>query len=63
MLCFLIPLKSAAVANDWERVCNIFEATLRSAYHQTDPDFRILVICHEKPILKGVYNRLDLVGA
>ena len=56
MLCFITALKSKAVASDWIRVCELFESTLRSAYNQTDPDFRIIVVCHERPDLKERYD-------
>lgn len=41
-------------------VCQLFENTLRSIFGQTDPDFRVLIVCHERPILRRAYdNRLE----
>lgn len=57
MLCFIIPFKSRMVSKDWIRDCNIFEDALFSAYNQIDPDIRIIVICHEKPLLTRAYDK------
>ncbi|MCM0594226.2 MAG: glycosyltransferase family A protein [Gloeotrichia echinulata DEX184] len=63
MLCFIIALKSKMVSNNWERVSKIFEASLRSAYQQIDPDFKIIVICHETPQLQGDYDeRVEFIN-
>ena len=62
MLCFIVPLKSAKTAVDWPRVCELFEGTLRSAYQQTDPDLRVVAVCHERPNLQGSYDeRVEFV--
>ncbi|MFB2923082.1 glycosyltransferase family 2 protein [Aerosakkonema funiforme] len=49
MLLFVIPLKSAKVSKSWELVCKLFERTLKSVCNQTSTDFRVVVVCHEKP--------------
>ena len=49
MLCFIIPLKSAKVSSSWELVSKLFERTIKSVCNQTIPDFRVIVICHERP--------------
>ena len=49
MLLFGIPLKSKKVSADWPRVEGLFNSTLRSIFNQTDPDFRVIVACHEVP--------------
>ena len=51
MLYFGIPLRSRQASNDWDRVTEFFNRTLWSVYNQTDPDFRIIVACHDIPIL------------
>ena len=57
MLCFIIPIKSKIVSKDWIRDCNIFEEALFSACNQIDPDIRIIVICHEKPLLSRACDK------
>ena len=57
MIYFLIPLMSKKVAKDWDTVSMLFNRTLWSCYNQTDPDFKILVACHEIPELIKKYDR------
>ncbi|MBH8551191.1 glycosyltransferase family 2 protein [Nostocaceae cyanobacterium CENA357] len=49
MLVFVIPLKSPQVSKSWERVTKLFERCIKSVCNQTSPDFRAIVVCHEKP--------------
>ena len=56
MLYFVIPLMSRKAANDWEMVSMLFNRTLWSCYNQTDPDFKILIACHEIPVLTKQYD-------
>jgi hypothetical protein len=56
LLAFIVALKSKQVSNDWDKVRLLFEATLASAYRQIDPDFRIIVVCHERPELEGRFD-------
>ena len=46
---FCIPLKSKRIGDDWSRVEEVFDRTLRSIFNQTDQDFTVLVACHETP--------------
>jgi hypothetical protein len=63
LLCFIIALKSKFVSNDWSKVSKLFEASLWSAYNQIDPDFRIIVVCHETPQLEKKYDeRVELIN-
>lgn len=56
MIYFGIRLQSKQVSKDWELVSELFNRTLWSVYNQTDPDFHIIVACHEIPILRHVYD-------
>lgn len=49
MLVFIIPLKSSKVSDSWEQVSKLFERTIRSVCNQTSSEFRVIVVCHEKP--------------
>ena len=49
MLAFVVPLKSAAASNSWDRVTRLVRRTLRSVCAQTCPDFRAVVACHDIP--------------
>ncbi|MEQ9359077.1 hypothetical protein [Coleofasciculus chthonoplastes] len=58
-----MALKSKAISTNWERVSGIFENSLRSAYNQIDPDFRIVVVCHETPKLQHSYDeRVEIIN-
>lgn len=56
MLYFVIPLMSKKAAKDWGMVSTLFNRTLWSCYNQTDPDFKIIVACHEIPELTKNYD-------
>ena len=56
MLLFVIPLKSKRVSKDWTLASKLFENCLYSVCNQIDPDFKIVVICHEKPNLRRTYD-------
>ena len=56
MITFGIPRRSAKASSDWEKVQMFFNRTLWSVYNQTDPDFRVIVACHEKPHLAHSYD-------
>ena len=49
MVCFLMALKSKRLAQDWRRTSRLCEASVRSALNQTDPDLKVILICHETP--------------
>jgi len=48
---FGIPLKARAVSKNWDWTVRDFNRTLASIYNQTNPNFRILVGCHDIPEL------------
>lgn len=56
MIYFGIPLRSKKASNDWDKVTEFFNRTLWSVYNQTDPDFRIIVACHDLPLLRHAYD-------
>lgn len=49
MLVFIVPLKSKEVSKSWNRVTNLFERTVRSICNQTSSNFRVVVVCHQRP--------------
>lgn len=53
---FAIPLRSRATAHDWNRVCQLLNHTLLSVLQQDDPDFSVLLACHEAPDIPVVAN-------
>ena len=49
MLTFIVPVKSKLVTADWDKFSQLFEQTLRSICNQIDQNFKVVVVCHEKP--------------
>lgn len=56
MFYFCIPLISKAASKNWEVVTELFNRTLWSCYNQTNKNFKILIACHDIPILNHVYD-------
>ncbi|MGB7442675.1 MAG: hypothetical protein WA919_16550 [Coleofasciculaceae cyanobacterium] len=61
MLVFIVPLKSAKVSKSWKYVCQIFERCVRSICSQTDSNFRVVVVCHEKPNIQFNHPHLHYI--
>jgi hypothetical protein len=49
MLVFIIPIKSAKISRDWSLTSRLFERCLRAICNQTAPNFRVVVVCNERP--------------
>jgi hypothetical protein len=49
MLVFIIPVKSPKIATSWLVLSQLFERSLRSICNQTSQEFRVIVVCNEKP--------------
>jgi hypothetical protein len=59
---FGIPLKARATAKNWDWTVRDFNRTLASVYNQTNPNFRILVGCHDIPdLLVSADDRLEFI--
>jgi hypothetical protein len=60
---FGIALVPRANARDWPLVEALLDLTLASVRAQTDPDFRVLLACHDRPRLRRDDPRVELVEA
>jgi hypothetical protein len=60
---FGIALVPRANARDWPLVEALLDLTLTSVRAQTDPDFRVLIACHDRPRLGWDDPRVELVEA
>ena len=56
MIYFGVTLRSKAASKNWAHVVADFNRTLYSIYRQTDPDFRVIVACHDLPELDREYD-------
>ena len=63
MLVFVVPLKSSSVSNSWEKVSQLFERCIKSICNQTSPNFKVIVVCHEIPIIKFSHINIEYVQA
>lgn len=61
MLVFIIPLKSPQVSKSWTKVCQIFNRTIQSICNQSIGEFRVLVVCSEKPNIKFNHNFITYI--
>jgi len=61
MLVFVIPLKSVKFSQSWERVCALFERTLKSVCSQTSSNFRVIVVCNEKPSIDFNHPHIEYI--
>lgn len=50
MIVFIVPLRSAQTVNSWEFVSKLFERCIKSVCQQTSPQFKVVVVCHERPL-------------
>jgi len=58
MLVFVIPLMSPKVAKSWEHACKLLERTVKSVCNQTSSNFRVVVVCNEKPNIEFNHDHL-----
>jgi hypothetical protein len=49
MLVFIIPVKSAVISSNWGRFSCLFERCIKSICNQTSNNFKVVVVCNEKP--------------
>jgi hypothetical protein len=49
MIVFVVPLMSPKVANSWQRVSQLFERSIQSICNQTSSNFKVVVVCNQKP--------------
>ena len=61
MITFLVPVKSSRVSKSWDLFSNLFERTLKSITNQTSDNFRVVVICHEKPITDFEHPNVEYI--
>ena len=61
MIVFLVPLKSASISRSWDLTKKLLETTLQSICNQDCNDFRVLVICHEKPNISFSHPFLEYI--
>ena len=61
MLVFVVPLKSEQVSKSWDKVSQLLERTLKSICNQTSSQFQVVVVCHEKPLVRFSHPAIEYV--
>ena len=61
MLVFVIPLKSPEASQNWQQVSRLCERTLRSVCAQSCPDFRVFLVCNQRPALNFNHPALTII--
>lgn len=61
MLTFVVPVKSERVSSNWSNFCKLFEGTLKSICNQTDENFKVVVVCHEKPEIDFTHKNVHYI--
>ncbi|NMF66709.1 glycosyltransferase family 2 protein [Brasilonema octagenarum] len=61
MLVFVIPLKSPQASKSWELVTKLFERCIKSVCHQTSSNYRVIVVCHQKPKIEFDHPHLTYI--
>jgi hypothetical protein len=61
MLVFIIPVRSPKVSKSWETVSKLFERCIQSVCHQTSSNFRVFVVCNERPKIEFNHPNLTYI--
>ena len=61
MLVFIIPVKSPQLSKSWDHVSKLFERCIRSVCNQTSANFRVIVVCHEKPQIEFSHPHITYI--
>lgn len=62
MLVFIVPLRSSQTSTSWEQVSKLFERCVKSLCNQTSPEFKVIVVCHERPVTKFEHPQLTYIN-
>jgi hypothetical protein len=61
MLVFIIPLKSPQASKSWNYVSKLFERCLKSVCNQTSSNFRVIVVCNQKPDIEFEHSSVNYI--
>jgi hypothetical protein len=59
MLVFIVPIKRKQSATSWSELCKLFDRSLRSICNQTSTDFKVLVVCNDKPEIEFEHPQVE----
>src|SRR6185436_11316247 len=61
MLIFIVPLQSPHASKDWPHVCRLWERTLRSICAQSCADFRVFLVCNQRPAIAFTHPAVTII--
>jgi hypothetical protein len=61
MLVFVVPLKGTQASKSWEVVTQLFERCVKSLCNQTSPNYRVVVVCNEKPRIEFRHSHMTYI--
>ncbi len=61
MLLFVVALQSPRASQDWGRVSHLWERTVRSICAQSSSDFRVFLVCNERPAIAFTHPALTII--
>jgi hypothetical protein len=61
VLVFILALQDPAASKNWSRASQLCERTLRSICAQTDPDFRVILVCNTRPETDFAHPHLTII--
>ena len=63
MIIFITSIRHPLNSANYTEVLRLFKASLKSVCNQSDPDFRVIVVCNERPEIGFMDERVDYVLA
>jgi len=61
MIVFLVPVKSKKLSSDWDVFSKSVHRSLKSITGQKDPNFQVVVACHELPTKRYEHEKIHYV--
>jgi len=61
MFTFIIPLKSAKLASNWDAFSKLFERTIQSVCNQNNDNYKVIVACHELPNISYKNDKVEYI--
>jgi len=61
MVRFIVPLQSPLVSDNWRRVSELCNYTLKSILAQTNPQFEIVLVCNDLPMDFEVHPKIKVL--
>lgn len=61
MLIFVMALQSPHASKDWIHVSRLCERTLRSVCAQSNPEFKVFLVCNSRPVMDFTHPAMTII--